>query len=103
MTLRRMAFSLGSSPGRTSSARRSVGHTEMASDLLLCMGPRRVPVERSHAPEICERGCQNSNEDENFSVASPTKFAARDRPEKDEDRLQIENDKEHRDQVELDG
>ena len=46
---------------------------------------------------------QNSNENENFSVARPAQFATRDRPENDEDGLEIEYDEEHRGQIELDG
>src|SRR5579863_3389414 len=53
-----------------------------SSDLLLRVGPRGEPVERSHPPEIGKDGDQHPNEDEHFRITSPAQLTAGNGPKK---------------------
>lgn len=62
----------------------------------------RSPFKSTQPPEIHQRGGKDADEDQHFSIPGPAVFPQRDCPGIDEDGLQIEDDEEHRDEVELD-
>src|SRR5690348_15617963 len=63
---------------------------------------RCVPVKRAHAPHVDKRGGENADENKGLPISAPAKLAARNRPQKDEDRFKIEDNEQHRDHVKLD-
>ena len=65
--------------------------------------PLQTPVERTGAPLVEECREQENDENAGTGVAAPAEVVERHRPGDHEDRLQVEDHEEHRDEIELDG
>src|SRR5262247_2205067 len=61
------------------------------------------PIERAQPPFVNQSGDEHADEYQHPGITDPPHFAERDGPAEDENRLQVEDHKQHRDQVELSG
>src|SRR5215510_1196994 len=61
------------------------------------------PIERAQPPFVNQGGDEHADEYQHSGITDPPHFAERDSPGEDEDRLEVEDHKQHRDQVELSG
>src|SRR5699024_1460727 len=85
-----------SCPGVVCVALHHLAHTLFAWRL-------RCPFSGSGAPGVCQRQCQDDEEDHHLGIAEPAHIPGGNGPGKDEDHFQIDYDEENGDQVELGG
>src|SRR6266508_5796258 len=62
-----------------------------------------LPIKAPFAPDMRQRDEQDAHEDEHLDEAEPLELVEGDRPRVEEDRLDVEDDEEHRRQVEAHG
>src|SRR5262245_65384011 len=77
-------------------------HSYLLSDLP-SFSSLASPIERAQPPLVNQGGDEHADEYQHPGITDPPHFAERDSPGEDEDRLQVEDHKQHRDQIELSG